>query len=342
MRRFALLVPLCLIMAATNANAWFFFFLPPSVTSKIGDALTGAEGDTCLPSSAKVGDTIPSASGNTAVVKSLSGTSSRCQDARYPIRALVTYNFSFSSKAGMNVPDGFEQTPLTDVQRFNGALLRAWHPYKKMTVYVSSSPRRPASDIASLARSVDANIIASTEDGKTSREEEIAVKGMRALRFEVEAKNKGLFGARFTYVVTVIEGAQELLVVNASAPTTREFEKERDELRQFALGIEGLGSADVPAPSTIASATPPMDSKQSAKVAPEAQAPVASSTTGAQPVPAVVAAPATPSAVVTAPTVPTSGQSVADRLRELEKLCKEGVLSASECELKRKELIKAL
>src|SRR5690349_21588412 len=107
MKRVHLVIAAALLCATTQANAWFFFFLPGSVTSKIGDAITGAEGENCVKAIAKVGDVLTSPSGNTATIKTLSGTSSRCRDPNLPIRALLTFNYSFSSKAGMDVPEGF-------------------------------------------------------------------------------------------------------------------------------------------------------------------------------------------------------------------------------------------
>ena len=47
-----------LLLGSTDANAFFFFFLPGAVTGKIADAVTGAEGDNCVGALAKVGDAI--------------------------------------------------------------------------------------------------------------------------------------------------------------------------------------------------------------------------------------------------------------------------------------------
>lgn len=60
---------------STSAHAWFFFFLPGSVTGAITDAITGSEGENCVGTNAKVGDLIRLANGDMKNVKSLSGTS---------------------------------------------------------------------------------------------------------------------------------------------------------------------------------------------------------------------------------------------------------------------------
>lgn len=77
-----------LMLFSSSASAWFFFFLPGSVTSKIGDVLTGSEGNNCVGPNAKVGDQIY-ANGTLMSIKSLSGTSTRCSESATPIRALL-------------------------------------------------------------------------------------------------------------------------------------------------------------------------------------------------------------------------------------------------------------
>lgn len=80
---------LFVLFACACLQGCLFFYIPGSVTSSVGDALTGAEGAHCVPDRAKVGDTINFGAGRSGTVKSLSGTSSRCQNPEMPIRALI-------------------------------------------------------------------------------------------------------------------------------------------------------------------------------------------------------------------------------------------------------------
>lgn len=73
---------------AASLQGCFFVFIPGSVMAAASDKITGAEGDHCVSDQAKVGDKI-TINGQHFTVKSLSGTSSRCQQAIYPIRALL-------------------------------------------------------------------------------------------------------------------------------------------------------------------------------------------------------------------------------------------------------------
>jgi hypothetical protein len=244
----SLLLASILACVPTGANAFFFFFyIPGSVTGKISDALTGSEGDQCVKATAKVGDVIKSPNGNTATIKSLSGKSSRCRNPELPIRALLVFNYSFSSKAGIDVPDGFEQKPLTDIQRFNGNLLHAENSHNNTGFFVSSRGRDASTDSAGIAQAIATRMIGTLEEAKTANEEELTVNGLRAFRFEVVGKLKVLFHPRRTYVVTLLEAPQELLVINAWTPTD-DYDKNKEVLRQLVYRVSGLNStADTPA-----------------------------------------------------------------------------------------------
>lgn len=68
----------------------FFVFIPGSLIQAAGDSLTGAEGNHCVATTATVGSSIRLADGSLWRVVSLSGTSSRCQQADLPIRAKLS------------------------------------------------------------------------------------------------------------------------------------------------------------------------------------------------------------------------------------------------------------
>ena len=76
----------CVLMAISLAGCWAVF-IPGSVVSGASDSLTGAEGNNCVSATAKIGDRIRLPDGSAGTVKTLSGTSTRCRDSRFPIRA---------------------------------------------------------------------------------------------------------------------------------------------------------------------------------------------------------------------------------------------------------------
>jgi hypothetical protein len=76
---------LFVIVSALMLQGCWFVFIPGSLIQAASDGITGAEGNHC----AKVGDRIRLPGGGHGTVKSLSGTSIRCQQTELPIRALL-------------------------------------------------------------------------------------------------------------------------------------------------------------------------------------------------------------------------------------------------------------
>jgi len=315
-----ILVPIFFALAffASNANAWFFFFIPGSVTRGISDSFTGAKGNICVGENAKAGDTLPSTTGNIAKVVSVSGTSSMCQNPALPIRAEVEFQITFNSKAGINLPEDYESKPITDLQRFNGMLLRASSKTAANTgVLVFAVKRTPNADLASIANAAEKRQINALEDAKSSNPEQFVINGAKALRFEVNGKLKGLFGSQMTYLITFIEGDSEIVIVNAFSPSFSDEEYKR-ELKKFAEGLTGI---------KIVGDTPPAGLANS-------------------PNEKGIASPASSLSIFDAPSpteLPSSAlpqsESVANRLRELNRLYKEGVINEKEFETKKQELL---
>jgi hypothetical protein len=84
MLRKAAVIGLCLTL-----NGCWFVYVPGSLVGSISDSFTGAEGSHCVGASAKVGDRIRLPGGGHGTVVSLSGTSARCTQDAYPIRAML-------------------------------------------------------------------------------------------------------------------------------------------------------------------------------------------------------------------------------------------------------------
>ncbi len=239
MRRFTSLLAVLAIFITSDARAFFFIFIPSSLTSKLGDAITGAEGENCVASTLMVGDKLTLAAGNTAIVKSLSGNSSRCSDTRYPVRASLAFDITVSSNAALKLPEGYVVKSISDAERFDGTLVHAENYSKRSGVIVSAIPRTPLGNAGAIAQCVAASISSRTNDAESSPAAVTEVNGLRALRFEVEATNRGMYRSRYTHVVTVIEGATEIVVVDAYALTFR-INEDRQDLQQIAFAISGV------------------------------------------------------------------------------------------------------
>lgn len=81
---------LLLACTLTQLSGCFFVFIPGALINAAADKVTGSEGAHCVGPAARVGDRINVSEG-TGTVQSLSGTSSRCSDTRYPIRAKLAF-----------------------------------------------------------------------------------------------------------------------------------------------------------------------------------------------------------------------------------------------------------
>jgi hypothetical protein len=73
-----------------NLSGCFFIFIPGSLLRKVGDSISGAEGEHCVSRSVKVGDRVTFGD-KVGTVQSLSGPSGQCQDTTIPIRAAVAF-----------------------------------------------------------------------------------------------------------------------------------------------------------------------------------------------------------------------------------------------------------
>ena len=294
---------------STNANAWFFFFLPGSVTGAISDAVTGSEGSNCVGPNAKVGDNIRTPTG-VMTVKSLSGTSSRCTQPEFPIRALLepsntantpnaNVTLAFNSKAGIELPDGWEQRQLSDNLKKLGFFFHATNRTIDAGLTMAGMNRAGITDVMELAKSRKRALVAALEDGNATEFESITVKGMTALRFEASGK---LRQSRqdYSYLVTLIDGGTELIEIKAYILTTG-FQDHRNELAKIAYGITGL-EVPVTATATKEETTPP----------------------------------------VVAEKTPNSSDTVATRLKELNNLYKDGLITEKDFESKKQEILKSL
>lgn len=163
-----------LACVSSNANAWFFFFLPGSVTSKIGDAFTGAEGDNCVGSNAKVGDTIRLATGKLMTVKSLSGTSSRCTNAEHPIRALLVPSATVTAPP---TPDNMAKEAEAKKSAAEEAAnkLAAEEEAKKLAAEEETKKLAAEEDVKRLAAEEEAKRVAAESEAKGIAAEEAAI-----------------------------------------------------------------------------------------------------------------------------------------------------------------------
>ena len=227
---------LVLFFLCAEANAWQ---LNPSL------ALNNPNTESCIASTYKVGDKIrsPIGSSSYSIIKSLSGTSSRCQVQTNPILANVETVIGVSPQFQMEVPDDYKAHPITDVDKFNGSVLNAGSGndgYKWLYVFI----RQREISITPEA------IIQATIDGASpffkeapviKNQEELIINGMKAWRFEMIGAAKKIFAPSLTYLCTMLEGDNEYVFIEAYTKTSN-YEEDKQNMSSIAYKVSGLKS----------------------------------------------------------------------------------------------------
>lgn len=313
---------LALFIGHTSANAFFFFFLPGSVTGKIADSITGSEGENCVSSEAKVGGQIRLANGEIKTVKSLSGTSTRCADAQFPIRALLESSnlptTPHASNIGIDLQTGqggWVQRTTTALQKSQGAIFFASQPTTDSWLIVHSNPRNIAPELSVFAREKLAYYEKNMSDTKSSEISRTFIYGVPVLQFTVSGYLKSA-GINLTYFWTVFDLEKELLVVTTWTKTSN-WDTEKISLTKLPELITGLPASNLNTSN---------NSNQTITPAPQIST---------QEIPVPVATPS-PSANVSTET------PIAKRLRELNDLLKNGLITQSEFETKKKSILDSL
>lgn len=247
MKKISKLIAVTLLICCTSAQAWFFFYIPGSITGKITDAISGAEGEHCVGADAKVGSQIRLANGEIKVVKSISGTSSRCADPIHPIRALLeTINLTSTSNTGISnigidLPTGqggWTQRMIPESHKSSGVIFLGSQPSTDAWLSVSTTPRAGKVDLMSLARERLANFRNGMTNANESEIISSTINGIPVLRFHISGQLRSTKN-NLTYAWTVFDLANEVLIVTSWIPTVN-WAFERQTLEKLPERISGL------------------------------------------------------------------------------------------------------
>ena len=247
-----------------DAQAWFFFFIPGAVTSKISDSMTGAEGDNCVGQQVQVGDAVRLSNGSLMTVKSLSGTSYRCTDPNLPIRALLelrtsppTANASVSpistvatTEARLDLPDTWEQKPLTDRMKAGRNVLFATNSTTDSSLLLATVRRSEIGDMATYAKTRRAMVATILEETVQSPVKQLTINGASAWQFEGSGKPRSgspaplSVGTPIVVLQTIYEGSQEIVIVNTWTIAAN-YPNQKAELQRIANSLTGIAPATV-------------------------------------------------------------------------------------------------
>jgi hypothetical protein len=249
-RKYALFCATLLIAFSAHAHGVFI----PIYIQQNGH---GKPGNLCASGTSKVGDKKTNASGDTITITALSGHSARCSNTATPILALAEFTKSatFSAQAGINLPEGYAPIPLTALDRFHGVLIRVTNKKGDVTVELLATRRDRWPNLDSAANQLKAQRTSTLKDPKASDTETLVINGLQARRFAVDGRSGGAFSERHTYLITIMDGAQEAVAVVAWAPS-KGYDKSRSTLESFAGDIVGIN--EPPQANSEADSAPPV------------------------------------------------------------------------------------
>ena len=298
-----------LLTVSMNANAFFFFFFTAPKKAQAGDM--------CYPTTAKVGDVQTSANGATITIVSISGTSSLCNNSARPILAKTTYKESttFSSKAGLDLPEGYTPDALSEVQEFNGTLLHASNKSNDSYLSVGTVRGELISDFDHYAENLRAGAGKNFSNAKVGDLQKLTINGLPARQYTVTGELKNLFETRVTFLVTVLQGSDEVVLIQSWCPTWK-YAKNSPEfihISQSIVGIAGNPNA-------------PIDAQKAG----EGSADQTVSESGHSPDGAITG------------NTPLSASNSQERLRQLNDLLKQGLINQAEYDAKKAEILKTL
>ena len=227
---------LVFLLLCVEANAWQ---LNPSLV--LSNPIT----ETCIATTYKVGDKIASPIGSSSysIVKSLSGTSSRCQVSTNPILATAEMVMGVSPKFQMEVPDDYKAVAINDLTKMNGTVLASSSERGGLRELIVFYRQREAiiSPEAIMQATINGLATFTKETPIVKNQEELTINGVKAWRYEVIGTGKTIFAPSVTYQLTMLEGDNEYVIVNATTKTAN-YEEDKQNMYTYAYKVSGIKS----------------------------------------------------------------------------------------------------
>lgn len=221
----------------SQANAWFFFFIP-NLGSLVGTP-TSNKANFCASQNAKVGATDKSPAGHTLKLINIFGTSATCSNPTQPISAQVEYTFN-PSKAGINLSDDWEVGSTSDWERYGGEIIRAKSKSTtNKTLFINTFLRQPSIDLNKISNDTIKRLLSSMKNPTIVNSEELKIIGLNATRVEVSGETRETFSSKLTTLLTIIEGKNEYILISLGA-NKDDFGNFREEFKKFPDSISGL------------------------------------------------------------------------------------------------------
>lgn len=213
--------------------------IPGSVIGAISDAATGHEGEHCVGVTTKVGDKITLPDGNVAVVKSISGASSRCRNPEFSSRALaeIVPVQGYQGKLDLSLPQDWQIQKINNVQQEGGMVKFAIEPIADIGVALYVGPKSKTGFSIADAEKYQERMAKELINPILQPVQTIEYKGMKSYQFVISGRRteKGL---DLTYIYTIVPVNDEIATIKAWSKTET-FEKNRAELDGVSLSLAG-------------------------------------------------------------------------------------------------------
>jgi len=226
------------VFGVVSANA-----LVGTIASLAVNAAAKGQGNMCLKDDSKVGETITSPAGHKGLIKTISTSSPLCKNNM--VQANVEFQFTYASKFKIDLPTEYDIKPLNEVQKYQGAIIIAAARFKRSTgISIYSRKKTESTDPLAEANAISEAQVNILVDAVSKNPEEFMDVGMDLWRYEVSGKVKGVFGPQMTYLTTVIDSKDELIIITQYAP---QADYDKDLFTPFLKKISGLEPLDATA-----------------------------------------------------------------------------------------------
>jgi hypothetical protein len=200
----------------------FFLFLNYSssyalvgtITSLVINAVSKAQGNICLKEGTVVGEKLTSPAGHTGIITSVSAVSPLCKAATNPIQANVEFTYTFESKFMLDLTDEYELKPIDPLNKYNGTVINAVSKNKKSNGFTVNARKRTGNaDPQGIADAIAAARNNILSDVVSKNPEQLVVNGFNTWSFEQTGVTKGVFGSKITYLTSIIDSRDEIIVI---------------------------------------------------------------------------------------------------------------------------------
>ena len=147
-----------------------------------------------------------------------------------------------TSKAKIQLPDGWEQKELLESMKAGGGVLYATNRTTDSGVLVSTLKRSGIADIASFAKTSAALQASGLNNGQVQSLAPKNILGLNAWQMQVTGSLKSGSNREITYYKTLFDAGDEIVIVNLWTFSAN-FDNQKDEYQRIISSIGGIGQS---------------------------------------------------------------------------------------------------